>query len=84
MGGVQNMEVLDRERPAEDLRAEARPAHPKQDDALVLASIEPLKLVEPLEHPVRLVEPAEPAGLVRAGPDRRIASPDAIDELRDV
>ena len=39
------------------------------------------QLVEPLAHPQRLVEPAEPLRLVRAGPDGRVALPDPLDEL---
>ena len=43
--------------------------------------VEPLQLVEALEHPGGLVEPAEPLRLVCAGPDGRVARPDPVDEL---
>jgi len=36
---------------------------------------------ELLEHAVRLVEPAEPLRLVAAGPDRRVPSPDPLDDV---
>ena len=42
---------------------------------------ERLQLVDPLEHPPGLVEPAEPVRLVGSRPDRRVARPDAVDDL---
>ena len=40
------------------------------------------KQVDVLAHAPRLVEPAEPLRLVGAGPERRIARPDPLDDLR--
>src|SRR5207244_3424749 len=48
---------------------------------VVVAARKPLEFVDPLQHPPRLVEPAQPVPLVGAGPDRGVASPDAVDEL---
>src|SRR5206468_3523128 len=80
MRRVEDVEALDAEAAAEHLGREARAAHTEQDDVIEVA-VETLQLVEPLEHPPRLVEPAEPARLVASGPDRGVARPDAVDQL---
>ena len=61
---------------SEDLRREARSAHPEQDVVLVLAD----RGGGQVELPERLVQPTEPLILVRAGPDGGVARPDPLDE----
>ena len=64
---------------AEDERREARAAHPADDDtAEAPALAERLELGDPLAHPQRLVEPAEPVRLVAPRPDGRVALPDPL------
>ena len=83
MRRVEDVEALTRERAAQDLGREARPAHSEQDDVVGVGRGfgQLTQLAEPLPHPQRLVEPPEPLGLVLAGPDGRVALPDALDEL---
>src|SRR6266540_4236505 len=76
--------ALDAERALQDLWREARPAHAQQDKGLEVCAggvREFPQLAYPLLHPLGLVEPAEPLVLVRAGPNRGVARPDALDEL---
>ena len=80
MGRVEHVQASDPERAADDLGAEARAAHAEQDD-VVEVTLEPLELVEALEHAPGLVEPAKPVRLVAAGPDGRVAGPDPVDQL---
>ncbi len=80
MRRVEHVQLVGRERAPDHLRGEARPAHPEQHDVLEVG-LEPVELFQPLEHPPRLVEPAEPVALVRAAPDRRVTGPDPVDEL---
>src|SRR5439155_14433855 len=80
MRRVEDVEALDAERAAEDLWREARAAHPEQDGVVEVPG-KRLVLVEPLEHPARLVEPPEPLRLVVPGPDSRVARPDPVNEL---
>ena len=84
MGRVQDLQVVALERAPEHLGREARPAHPEKDDRVELAhgaGGELLELCHALAHAKRLVEPAEPAVLVVAGPERGVASPEALDQL---
>src|SRR5512133_3919610 len=74
---VEHVQPVRPERAADDLRRQARAAHPEQDD-LVEVTWKSFQLVDPLEHARGLVEPAEPLGLVGAGPDGRIAGPDPV------
>ena len=80
MGRVEHVQTGDPERAANDLGAEARAAHAEEDD-IVEVTIEPLELLEALEHAPRLVEPAEPVRLVAPGPDGRVPGPDPVDQL---
>ena len=87
VGRVEHLEELAPERAPEHLRREARPAHAEEDDRVEAAGRsgdELLQLADPLEDAQRLVQPAEPAVLVTTGPQRRVASPEALDKLRGV
>ena len=84
MGRVQDLQVVALERAPEHLGREARPAHAEKDDRVELAhgaGGELLELGHALAHAKRLVEPAEPAVLVAPGPERGVASPEALDQL---
>jgi hypothetical protein len=84
MRGVQHMEPISTERPAEDLRGQAGTTHPQQDGVVDVggdAGRELRELVEALAHPERLVQPPEPLRFVVAGPDGGVALPDALDQL---
>ena len=77
---------LGAERALDHLGREARAAHPEQDEGVDLPGRgelldEALQVAEPAAHPHRLVQPAEPLRLVVAGPERRVALPDPLDEL---
>jgi hypothetical protein len=86
MRGVEDVEALVRKGPAQDLGREARPAHPEQHDVPEAGGRgrELLQLRDPLTQARGLIEPAEPAVLVLAGPQRGVAPPDALDQLRGV
>jgi len=78
------MQLLLAERPLEDLGRERRAAHPEQDERVEFRArllCELGDLADALQHPSRLVEPTEPLVLAGAGPDRRVAGPDPLDEL---
>ncbi len=67
-------------------RRQARAAHAEQDEGVDHTGRadlvrEPLKVADPLAHPLRLVEPAEPLLLTRPGPHGGIAGPDPLDQL---
>jgi hypothetical protein len=84
MGRVEDLETLARERAAENLRRQARPAHAEEHDRVEApdgAGGELLELADALPHPERLVEPAEPAVLVAPGPERGVAGPEALNQL---
>ncbi len=84
MRRVQDLQVVALERSPKHLGREARPAHAEKDDRVELADCaagELLELGHALAHPQRLVEPAEPAVLVAPGPERGVASPEALDQL---
>src|SRR3954447_18924989 len=81
---VEHVQLLLSERPLEDLGRERRTTHAEQDERVELRARllrEAGQLADPLQLPTRLVEPAEPLVLVGAGPDRRVAGPDPLDEL---
>ena len=81
---VEHVQLLLAERPLEDLGRERRPAHAEQHERLELrarALRELGDLAGTLPHPPRLVEPTEPLVLVGAGPDRRVAGPDSLDQF---
>src|SRR6266508_372828 len=81
---VENVEALPAEGALQDLRGQRGAAHPEQDERLVRRARllrERNDLADPFLHALRLVEPAQPFVLVRAGPDRRVPRPDALDQL---
>src|SRR4051794_16184982 len=85
MRRIQDLQVVALERTAKNLEREARPAHAEEDDRVELthgAGRELFELGHALAHPEWLVEPAEPAVLVPPGPERGVASPEALDQLR--
>src|SRR5205823_285397 len=76
MRRVENLERARLERLREHVRREARAAHAEEDECV--------------DHPGRghvldeaqeVLEPAEPLRLVAAGPERRVAGPDPLDQL---
>ena len=72
---------------AHHLGRERRAAHAEHDHVVDRARRDDLvreleHLVQLLQHPLRLVEPAEPLRLVGAGPDGRVARPDPLDDVR--
>src|SRR5262249_55422368 len=82
---VEHVEAFGAERPAQHFRREARAAHAEQDERVDLAGRgdvlgELLELAQPFADPPRLVEPAEPLGLVAARPERRVPLPDPLDD----
>ena len=80
---VEDVEPVDREAAPQHLRGERRAAHPAQDDVVHLlleVFCQADDAAEPLLDVERLVEPAEPVRLVAAGPRRRVALPDALDQ----
>ena len=84
---VEDVEPVGAEREAHHLGRERRAAHAEHDDVVDRAGRDDLvreleHLVELLQHPLRLVEPAEPLRLVGAGPDGRVARPDPLDDVR--
>ena len=87
MRRVEDVEALGAERAAHHLGRERRAAHAEHDDVVDRARRDHLvreleHLVQLLQHPLRLVEPAEPLRLVGAGPDGRVARPDPLDDIR--
>src|SRR5207247_4010775 len=84
MGCVEHLEELALEAAPQHLGGAARAPHAEQDDGVEVpgdAGREPLQLLHPLAHAQRLLEPTEPAVLVAPGPERRIAGPEALDQL---
>ena len=87
-GGMRRVEHVEAgrvERAPQHLGREARAAHPEQDDGVDPVGGDLLgergELGHALAHAARLVEPAEPPRLVGAGPRRRVALPDPVDEV---
>ena len=83
MRRVEHVEPVDLEAAPQHLRRERRAAHPAQDDGvdLVVQRLgEAANVVELFLDVQRLVEPAEPVGLVAAGPRRGIPLPDRFDQ----
>ena len=81
---VEHVQVVQAERPFQHLWCERRAAHPEQDERVEPRARRLRELDDvagPLQHALRLVEPAQPPILVGAGPDRRVASPDPLDEV---
>jgi hypothetical protein len=81
---VEHVQALHAERALEHLRRQRRAAHAEQHAGLELPPrlvCEHAQLADSLLHALRLVEPAEPPLLAGVGPDRRVARPDALDEL---
>ena len=82
--GVENVEAVGAGGLPQHLGSEARPAHPQEHGGVERAAHvlgEGLDLGQQLQHALRLVEPAEPAVLVRPRPERRVPRPDPLDEL---
>src|SRR6058998_1841353 len=87
MRGVENVEQLALECSPENLGSQARAAHAKEHDAVDLAHQargEILEVPDPLAHPQRLVQPAEPPVFVSPGPERPIPPPETFDQLGGV
>ena len=83
MRRVEDVEALRAEEATQHFRREARAAHAEQHDIAIArgglrGSREVFSL---LAHPLRLVEPAEPARLVPARPDGRVPRPDPLDDV---
>jgi hypothetical protein len=82
MRRVEDVKALGREQPPHHLGGEARATHPEQDDVVDVDPRRELhQLVDALPHTGRLVQPAEPMCFVVSRPDRRVALPDAFDQL---
>ena len=86
MRGVEHLEAARVERALDHLGRKARTAHPEQDEGVddpgrgqILDELE--QVAHAAAHAHRLVQPAEPLRLVVAGPERRVAGPDALDHL---
>ena len=83
MRAVEDVERLDLERPPQHLRRERRAAHAEQHAVVELLDGglgERGELAHVRLHPHDDVEPAEPAVLVGAGPERGVVRPDPLDD----
>ena len=83
MRRIEHVERLDVERPPQHLGRERGAAHPEQDAVVELLGRrlrERVQLVDVVADARDDVEPAEPAILVRAGPERRVVAPDPLDD----